>query len=322
MHLIFDAYNVFIRAWAAYPQMSSHGYQMGGCIGTLKTLARLCDQFCPTHVYFVWESGGSKKRRKLYSEYKKNRGKGERLNRFYGDDIPESDENKVHQIKALTTMLKTVPVKQLYVPDTEGDDVIAYLCKGPLLSEKKIIVSSDKDMYQLLDDNTRIYNLYSKTLLSENDIAEQFLITASNFGVAKAIAGDVSDNIPGVKGVGFKTLAKKIDILRTHDDLLIEDVISFCDARRDDSKFYEKISKSRDVIERNWALIHLDVNALSLQQTKTINSLLVNPAPRGSKIDLMRLLVEEGINDFDMGKLFSSLSMARATSLSELEESE
>ena len=320
MHLIYDAFNLFLRSFAAYPQMSTNGYQMGGCIGFLKTLSWTCEQFQPTHIHVIWESGGSQKRRKLYSEYKKNRGKGQRLNRFYGDDIPESDENKVHQIKALTLMLKTIPVRQLYVPDCEGDDVIAYLSKGPLLNKEKIIVSTDKDMYQLMDDKTRIYNLYTKKLMTYHDITEQFMITASNFGVAKAIAGDVSDNIPGVKGVGFKTLAKNIDILRTHEDLLVSDVISYCSARREDSKFYKKIFESKDIIERNWALINLDVTSLTASQAKIINSALDTSIPEGNKIDLMRLLMDEGVNNFDVNQLFSSFSQARRIAKLEAED--
>jgi DNA polymerase-1 len=203
-------------------------------------------------------------------------------------------------------------VKQLYVSNCEGDDVIAYLCDGPLRQEEKIILSTDKDMYQLMNDKTRIYNLYTKKLMSYHDIVDQYLITASNFGIAKAICGDVSDNISGIKGVGFKTLAKHIDVLRTHEDLSLKDVFSYCYSHRDISKVCNKIIESKEIVERNWALIHLDVSSLSASQAKKIEYQINQPAPIGNKIDLMKELIKEGINNFDVSHVFSSLTLARA----------
>ena len=99
---ILDGMNLFLRSFSAYPTMSSHGYQMGGCIGFLKTMQRLCREFQPAKVYVIWEGGGSQRRRKIYPEYKLGR-KPEKLNRFYGDDIPETEENKQHQLMTLCT---------------------------------------------------------------------------------------------------------------------------------------------------------------------------------------------------------------------------
>ena len=95
--LIIDGMNAFVRSYAAYPSMSSHGYQVGGCVGFLKTLRKLVSEISPSSVYVVWEGGGSQRRRNLYADYKMNR-KPEKLNRFYEDDIPDSDDNKKHHL--------------------------------------------------------------------------------------------------------------------------------------------------------------------------------------------------------------------------------
>ena len=79
--LIVDGANLFLRSWAAYPTMSSHGYQMGGCMGFMKTLGRIMMEIQPVAVYVAWEGGGSQRRRRLYPEYKLGR-KAQKLNRF------------------------------------------------------------------------------------------------------------------------------------------------------------------------------------------------------------------------------------------------
>jgi len=301
--LIVDGLNSFIRSYAAYPTMSSHGYQMGGCIGFLKTLRKLVNEISPRAVYIAWEGGGSQKRRALYSEYKMNR-KTEKLNRFYEDDIPDSEENKKHQLIALLAMLKCVPVCQLYVSDCEGDDVIAYLSRGPFRSVSKVIASSDKDMYQLLDENTKIYSLHKKTYVLTSNVVEDFRIQPKNFAIAKALCGDPTDNIPGVKGLGFKTVAKNLPFLSLEGDVLLEDVFKYCHSHEEDSVIYRRIIESQTEIQRNWKLVYLDGSMLSGHQSSKVDNLVNTFTPRIDRIGLIRNLVREGINDFDVEDFF------------------
>jgi 5'-3' exonuclease len=305
--LIFDAMNLFVRSYSAYPTMSSHGYQMGGCIGFLKTLRRLVNEIGPRAVYIAWEGGGSQKRRALYSEYKMNR-KPEKLNRFYEDDIPDSDENKQHQIVALLSMLKNVPACQLYVSDCEGDDVIAYLARGRFRDKLKIIVSSDKDMYQLLDESTKIYNLHKKNYVTVEDVVEEFRIQPKNFALAKALCGDATDNIAGVKGLGFKTAAKILPFLSLEDDIILEDVFKYCESHSDESVSYRRILESRDDVKRNWRLVYLDGGMLSSHQATKIDSLIDTFAPQANRMGLVKTLIKEGINDFDVAEFLMAFN--------------
>lgn len=305
--LIFDAMNLFVRSYSAYPTMSSHGYQMGGCMGFLKTLRRLVNEIGPRAVYIAWEGGGSQKRRALYSEYKMNR-KPEKLNRFYEDDIPDSDENKQHQIVALLSMLKNVPACQLYVSDCEGDDVIAYLARGRFRDKLKIIVSSDKDMYQLLDESTKIYNLHKKNYVTVEDVVEEFRIQPKNFALAKALCGDATDNIAGVKGLGFKTAAKILPFLSLEDDIILEDVFKYCESHSDESVSYRRILESRDDVKRNWRLVYLDGGMLSSHQATKIDSLIDTFAPQANRMGLVKTLIKEGINDFDVAEFLMAFN--------------
>jgi len=303
--LIVDGQNLFIRSWAAYPQVSSHGYQMGGCIGFLKTLRRIVSEVQPTHVCVAWEGGGSQRRRSIFPEYKLGR-RPEKLNRFYGDDIPESEENRKHQLIALLEMLKYIPVCQVYASDCEGDDIVAFLCRGPFRNSNKIIVSSDKDMYQLLNETTRIYSLHKKRVLTHHDVFEEYRITPNNFAMTKALCGDPGDNVPGIKGVGFKTVAKKLPFLGGDGDILIDEVISYCQSHSEESTFYRRIVENRDVLERNWQLVYLDGSMLSANQISKIQHAVDTFVPRTNRIALTKVLVKEGIGDFNVEEFFYS----------------
>ena len=301
--IIVDSMNLFVRSWAAYPQMSSHGYQMGGCIGFLKTLKRIVSEIQPSKVIVAWEGGGSQRRRKVYPEYKLGR-RPEKLNRFYGSDIPESEENRKHQLMSLLEMLKHTPVCQVYVSDCEGDDIVAFLCEGPFRSEDKIIVSSDKDMYQLLDENTRIYSLHRKTVLSKEDVFEEYRIKTHNFALAKALCGDPGDNIPGIKGIGFKTAVSKFPMLGSDSTVILQEVIDFCHTHSRDSVIYRRVIENTEDLKRNWKLVYLDGSMLSADQVSKVQHVLDTFEPKVDRMGLIKLLLKEGITDFDTEEFF------------------
>lgn len=279
--------------------MSSHGYQMGGTVGFLKTLSRIVSETCPSAVYLAWEGGGSSKRRKLFAEYKLNR-RPERLNRFYDDDIPDSDENRKHQIISLLQMTKYTPACQVYVADCEGDDTVAYLCRGPFKDQNKIIVSSDRDLFQLLDDKTKLYSLHKKTFVDQASVLKEFRVTTKNFALAKALCGDSSDNIPGIKGLGFKTVAKLFPFLGTEQEILLQDVFDYCNAHLEESKIYQRVIDNADDVRRNWKLVYLDGSMLSALQQANVDQVLANFSPHIDKMGLIKQLVKEGIGDFDV----------------------
>lgn len=301
--LIIDAQNLFIRSWAAYPTVSGHGYQMGGCIGFLKTLRRLVDDMMPSAVYVCWEGGGSARRRAIFPDYKMKR-KPVKLNRFYEDDLPESQENEQHQLTTLIKMMKCVPVCQLYAADCEGDDLVAYLCCGPLRGHDKVIVSSDKDLYQLLDERTKTYSLHKKTFVTKDDVMAEFRVQSKHFGLAKALCGDPGDNVPGVKGCGFKTVARLFPFLGLDGALLLQDVIDYAHTHADESKVYQRIVEQQDIVRRAWRLVYLDGGMLSATQKQAIDGRVDAFVPRIDKVGLIRHMVAEGIGSFDVDEFF------------------
>lgn len=303
--LIIDVYNMLMRAIVAYPQLNSNGEPAGGYVGFLKMMRRIVNETAPKAVYCAWEGGGSSKRRSLFAEYKLG-SRPEKMNRFYEDDIPTTEENRKHQTLVLLRSLKFLPVCQLYVSDAEGDDLIAYLCEGPLRDERRIIASSDRDFYQLMNDKTTIYNLHKKKVITAGDVKEEFRISANNFAIAKCIAGDKSDNIPGVRGMGFKTLAKLFPMLGLEDDVLLDDVMNYCRSHSEKAA-YKRILDAESDIRRNWKLIHLNGNMIPYEQTVKIDKAVKTFEPSVNTMGLVKLLIKEGINDFNVQEYVMSL---------------
>ena len=287
--------------------MSSNGYQMGGTIGFLKTLRRIVFESQPRAVYIAWEGGGSTKRRALYSEYKMNR-KPEKLNRFYEDDIPDSDENKKHQIIALLAMLKCIPVCQIYVSDCEGDDVVAYLSRGQFKNDNKIIVSSDKDLLQLVDEHTKVYSLHKKTYVTSANILTDFRVLSENFAFVKALCGDPSDNIPGVSGIGLKKVVKLFPFLGTDSNLVLQNIFDYAQAHIDESTLYKRVIECKEDVKRNWRLVYLDGGMLAPSQAQRVDNVIQTFKPTADRMGLMQQLIKEGINDFDIDGFFYSFN--------------
>lgn len=308
--VLVDAFNLFMRHYVAHPAMSDQGYHVGGIVGFLNALKKICLEMSPTEVVVIWEGGGSKKRRDILPTYKMSR-RPQKLNRFYeNDDIPNTIENRNDQVSFLIASLRRLPVIQVYVDSCEADDVIGYLSRYKFREYKKVIVSSDRDYYQLLDKSTVIYSPTWKKFVNKKEVIEKFGISPNNFCLAKAICGDPSDNIKGIKGAGFKTIAKRFPAVSTEDDITISDIVLESKERSQEKKspkIFKEIAGNENLIRTNWKLTYLDTSNISPIQIKKIESLIdtFNPAP--NKISLIRMMIKNGIQNLDVDHLFISM---------------
>ncbi|NBV83819.1 hypothetical protein EBR57_06845, partial [bacterium] len=222
------------------------------------------------------------------------------------------EDNKKHQLITLLGLLKFVPVCQVYVSDCEGDDVVAHLCCGPFKGQDKVIVSADKDMYQLLDDKTQIYSLHRKKIVTAGDIFEEYRIKTHNFAVAKALCGDSGDNVPGIKGIGFKTAATKFPILGSDTEIILQEVVDFCRAHSSESVIYRRVLEHEDELKRNWQLVHLNGGMLSGNQVSKVQHVIDTFVPKINRIEFIKTLVKEGVNDFDTESFFYSFNCTQS----------
>ena len=305
-----DGLNVFMRHFAANPSKSLNGQLCGGIIGFLGNIDHLARKFRPQKIVVAWEGGGSLRRRAIDANYKNGR-RPVRLNRSqYYKEIPDTEENRNYQLKTLIEILYKTPVVQIYVNDCEADDVIGYLVKNRMKEQHAVIVSSDKDYYQLLSKNIIQWSPGQKKMITPEVVKEKFGVSVTNFCTARSIIGDKSDNIDGVQGAGFKTLVKRFPELQSEEFMSVDDIISLAKIRGEGSKIkvFDRISSSSDTIHRNWRLMHLDTINLSATHIEKISNIFNTSMFSRNKIGLMRLLIQEGLTSFDADSFFMALT--------------
>lgn len=310
-----DGLNVFMRHFAANPKVSLLNKQCGGIIGFLNNINYLCKKFNPTKIIVAWEGGGSTRRRNIDKNYKEGR-RPKKLNRSenYYDSVYNKDNNDIDaddQLKTLIKILYKTPITQIYVDDCEADDIISYLVKTKSESDiEKIIITSDKDYYQLLDDTIKIWSPNRKILIDKNFIKEEYNVYPQNFITMRCFDGDINDGLKGVKGVGFKVLLKRFPQLMQESFVSINDIINASIKEVNSGSklgIYNKINESKDQIENNWKLMYLDSMMLSADQIKKINYQYDNKDNSINKMELLKIMNREGLNDFDIHEFFITI---------------
>lgn len=321
--LIVDGFNIFLRHFIVNETVNSSGDPVGGVVGLLKSLINLTNTFVPKKIYVVWEQGGgSPKRKKIFEGYKANRTKNKDMFKDVSKDtsgtkqekrawILNDTENRLKQLHLLTQILKQVPVCQVYIPETECDDIVGYLVKYKLRNSpaKKIVVSSDKDFYQLLEDPlVEIYDPGKHEIVTGTKVLEKYGISARNFCVAKTLVGDSSDNINGIEGIGFKTAAKRFPNLGSAEkDVLVSDILSFAEEQvknKSKIKIYKEVMDHADTVQRNWKLMYFDTSNLAASQQDKIDYIVDNHKPQMNKLGLIKTIVEAGVaTDIDYDKI-------------------
>jgi 5'-3' exonuclease len=298
-----DGLNVFMRHFAANPMRSLNGQLCGGIIGFLRNIEHLSAKFNPQKIVVAWEGGGSLRRRNIDPNYKEGR-RPVKLNRSqYYKELPDTSENRNDQLKVLIEVLYETPVTQIYVSDCEADDIIAYLVKTKKTDDKNIIVTSDKDYYQLLNEQTKIWSPNKKQLIDDKYVLEKWGVPASNFCLARCFAGDVSDGIKGIKGAGIKSISKRFPDLIQNEATTIYDIINEANKKVTSGckiKLFDNIINNESQLEKNWKLMYLDSAMLSADQIKKINHQFDLKEHKINKMNLLRILNREGLNSFDV----------------------
>lgn len=305
--MVVDAMNAFIRAWIVDPSISQNGELIGGYKGFIKILQKLCREMRPDEIIIAWDgAGGSQKRRTINKNYKGGR-KPLRLNRnvknLTGD---EQLQNKVWQQMQLMEMLNYMPFIQIVSDGIEADDVISYVVQNHKYDGwQKIIVSSDKDFFQLCDEETVIYRPIQKTFVNKPRIMEEFGIHPTNFAMARAIAGDGSDNLEGVRGVGLKTVAKKMQFFAKEDSVTLTELYEYCENDSTGLKAFTSILEAKDRIASNYKIMQLYSPAISIQTKNKIQYALDNFEARFNKTEVMKRMKEDGFGEWNTSDIFA-----------------
>jgi len=310
--LIVDGMNCFYRHFVANPSISDNGDHVGGIVGFLKGVQLLSERYSPHEIIVVWEGGGSPRRRSIDPSYKGGR-RPEKLNRFYSEDIPDTVSNRNQQVSKLVGLLRLAGVRQLYVSDCEADDVIARLANVNFKEYDCVIISTDRDFFQLINDRVLVWSPGSKKEWSAKLVVENHGIHPQNFCLARCFVGDSSDGIKGVPGAGFRTLAKRFPELAYEESVVIDDILTKCRKLREQKalKIYDSIINCEEAIRKNWKLMYLGHGNLSGNHVQKIDGSLTTESPSRNKLKFIRALAVLGIRNFDYDKLFMSLRILR-----------
>jgi len=308
--MIVDAHNQFLRSYIVDPSLSTNGQPIGGSKGFLKILNKLTRIISPDMTVVIWDGeGGSQKRRAQNKNYKQGR-KPVRLNRDIRHLTEEQErENKAwQQIRAIEYLNQT-PVVQFMEPRVEADDVISHVAQSPRFEEwQKVIISSDKDFIQLLNDQTILYRPTQDQVLNKNKVLGEYGIHPNNFALARAVVGDKSDNLDGVRGVGLPTVAKRFPFFAKEKECFVDDIIEHCHSQETGLKVYDRILEDLEKINSNYKIMQLYSPTISIQGRMRIDETLDAHRPEFNKTGLRKLMLQDGIGEVSLNSLFESFN--------------
>ena len=299
--LIIDGLNTFIRCWSSIPTMNDDGDHVGGVTGALKSIGYAIRQTQPSRVVVVFDGkGGSQRRKKAFGGYKAQRDSNKlRVNRQYADLMNDEDERESmkRQFVWLNEMLHGLPLTTMIYDGVEADDVMAYIATQILKEdEQAVIMSTDKDFLQLVNDTTIVWSPTKKKMYNKKLVKEEFGIESKNLLLYRVLDGDKSDNIPGVYGCGIKTLVKRFPEITGEDKLSVDDLFDLCETKIEETKgkikIYKDILESKRQILLNQDLMQLDDVDISGQIKMKVLDRFNEEIQPLNKMDFMKILLK------------------------------
>lgn len=208
-----------------------------GCIyGFFTQLLTMLKKYKPDYIAFAWDSKTSL-RKEMFPEYKAKRAKAKKDKAKAEQAFDKACYAQFYEIQE--EILPAIGFKNNFrIKGFEGDDLIASICLNNV--GKKIVATSDNDMFQLLNDDVIIYDIRKKQDFTAENFRDVYKITADNWAEVKALAGCDSDEVPGIQGVGIQTAIKYTQGLINHKYAT-----------------YKKITEDTCVVERNRKLVTL-----------------------------------------------------------------
>jgi len=258
--LIIDGLNTFIRSFAVNPAINEDGLHIGGMMGFLKSIRYTCDILKPSRCIIVFDGkDGSKRRRKIYPEYKENRKVKQRLNRNvdWGTAPQDEEESMKQQMGRLIEYLEQLPLTLISIDGIEADDTIAYISQQLLPKSDIFIMSTDKDFLQLVDERVKVWSPTKKKLYTTNEVFEEYGIHSKNMLTYRILDGDKSDNIAGIKGAGLKSIKKFCPEISSEENFDVRDLLKFAESSNKKIKLLENIKNSSNLVKRNYLLMQL-----------------------------------------------------------------
>ena len=240
--VLIDGNSLFYRSYYAIRGLStSRGFPTNAVYGFITTLRKISVAENPDHIGVVFDVKGPTARHEIFRDYKANR-------------KPMPDDLAV-QLPVLKDVLKALRIPLFEQERHEADDVLATLAaKSASLGFRTLIVTTDKDLLQAVDDTTSVYNPAKDIEIGRKNVRDYFGAEAGQVADVLALWGDTTDNIPGVPGIGEKT-AKSLIAEFGSLDALLENL-----SRVKNRRVREAIENNRESLELSRKLTALERN--------------------------------------------------------------
>jgi len=205
---LIDGSSYIFRAFFAIPPTlkNAAGMPTNAIFGFTNILLKLLKQHRPEYVVVALDAGRETFRNEMFADYKSNR--------------PEAPAELIPQFPYFRKVLDALNLQLLELPGYEADDIIATLC-GTMSGQgcEVIVVSSDKDLMQLVTDGIRLLDSAKDRWIGAEQVKEKFGVAPGQVIEVMGLMGDAVDNIPGVKGIGEKTAIALIQQFQTLENL-------------------------------------------------------------------------------------------------------
>lgn len=237
--ILIDGYGFIFRAYHVQPPLTSpDGKPVGALFGMTSMLMKLITDFHPTKCAMIFDGGGKNHRHEIYPEYKAHR--------------PPAPEELIYQFPLIRDLATALGFPIIEKPNTEADDIIATIArKLSSQGEKVIIISSDKDLMQLIGENIQMYDPLKGKYIDAAVVHEKFGLPPEKVRDALALIGDSADNIPGAPGIGPKGAAELITQFGSLDGIFAGAARIKQDKRR------SIIQDNEEQIRLSWELVGL-----------------------------------------------------------------
>ena len=244
---LIDGYGFVFRAYHSLPPLTrADGTPTNAVYGFTNMLIKLLAGLDVTHIAVVFDSGSKTFRNEIFSEYKANR--------------PPCPEDLKPQFPLIRQSAEALNLVVLEKTGFEADDIIATIAKKYADENHQVlIVSSDKDLMQLVDDNILMYDAMKNKVINAKEVKEKFFVEPKKVLDVLSLIGDSSDNIPGVKGIGPKTAAELIEQFQT-----LENIFENLDQIKQEKR-RQMLSDGKEnaMLSKKLASLHYDVDTNS-----------------------------------------------------------
>jgi len=280
---IFDGNHTAFRANCVFQLSDSKGRRTSVMYGVLDMISAFIRNHLTDALVIVWDYGSSHNRKKILPTYKENR-------KPKTEEERQGRENFFQQINEVKRVLDALGIPQIQLEGYEGDDMLCAITElASSINYSSVVVTSDKDMLQLVGTNVDWYDPIKKNTVNSQNFYEKIGLEREDFLLYKCLMGDSGDDIPGIRGIG-EVRAKKL-LQKYHS------INALCD--NTDLDIAGKLVRGQhEILLRNMKLVDLKqfINSEVLEKVKT---LLI----KNREIDEISL--EEILTDYEFHSILS-----------------